>query len=320
MPGFPGILINLYSHHVISNKIILLKVSLLLALLAFFNPGNLCAQCFTCDQAPAGTIFCDDFEDTVALKKKYFEYVPADGAFVRMNNVGRDGSRGMRAAFQQGQVAAGNLKKSFGRTPSAYLGNTATNPTQDFNEIYWRVDVRLQPGWQGGGGDKLTRATAMVTADWAQGAIGHLWSGSKDNTHYLVLDPASGIDAQGNLRSASYNDFPNLRWLGNQKGSIAVFDEAHAGRWFSVEGHIKLNSPGKADGIFEFWINDTLQVRKSNLNWHGSWNANPGKYQLNVIMLENYWNSGSPVNQERYFDNFVISTKRIGGCPGSRVN
>jgi hypothetical protein len=33
-----------------------------------------------------------------------------------------------------------------------------------------------------------------------------------------------------------------------------------------------------------------------------------------VIMLENYWNSGSPVKQERYFDNFVISTNRIGSC------
>lgn len=295
-----------------TSKTIYLKTCLLLATLAIFKPTDSMAQCFTCDQAPAGTIFCDDFEDTLALAEKYFEYVPAGGAFVPQNGVGRDGSRGMRAVFQQGQVSAGNLKKSFGRTPSAYLGKHAATPGQDYQEIYWRVDVRLQPGWQGGGGDKLTRATAMVNADWAQGAIGHLWSGNKSNTHYLVLDPASGIAADGQLRAASYNDFPNLRWLGNQRGNIDLFSTANAGRWFSVEGHIKLNTPGLSDGLFEFWVNDTLQVSKTNLNWHGTWNANPGQYQLNVIMLENYWNSGSPVKQERYFDNFIISTRRIG--------
>lgn len=286
----------------------------MLLVLTVFSSGTAQTQCFTCKEAPPGTIFCDDFEDTLALSQKYFEYVPAGGAFVPLQGVGRDGSRGMRALFQAGQVEAGNLKKSFGRTPGAYLGKHAATPTKDYQEIYWRVDVRLQPGWQGGGGDKLTRATAMMTEDWAQGAIGHLWSGGKNAAHYLVLDPASGIDARGKLRSGFYNDFPNLRWLGNQKGSIALFSEANAGRWFTIEGHLKLNTPGLSDGVFEYWIDDSLQVSKTGLNWHGSWNADPGSYLLNVIMLENYWNNGSPVKQERYFDNFVISTRRIGTC------
>lgn len=261
-----------------------------------------------------GTIFCDDFEDTVALGDKYFEYVAEGGAFVRMPGVGRDGSHGMRALFQAGQVSAGNLKKSFGKTPSAYVGKHAANPTHAYNQIYWRVDVRLQPGWVGGGGDKLTRATALVTDNWAQGLIGHLWSGSRGNNNYLVMDPASGIDAQGNLLSTAYNDFRHLRWLGNQTGKTDLFSSANAGRWFCVEGHIKLNTPGLSDGIFEFWINDTLQASRKDLNWHGRWNTQANTYKINVIMLENYWNNGSPVKQERYFDNFVISTNRIGCC------
>ena len=35
------------------------------------------------------------------------------------------------------------------------------------------------------------------------------------------------------------------------------------------------------------------------------------------VVLENYWNRGSPVTQTRYFDNLVISTARIGCGPGS---
>ncbi|MGV3640928.1 MAG: hypothetical protein ACO1NZ_10435, partial [Adhaeribacter sp.] len=133
-------------------KKICLQAGMLL-ILAVVSPGTAQAQCFTCKEAPPGTIFCDDFEDTLALSQKYFEYVPAGGAFVPLKGVGRDGSRGMRALFQAGQVEAGNLKKSFGRTPGTYLGKHAATPTKDYQEIYWRVDVRLQPGWQGGGGD-----------------------------------------------------------------------------------------------------------------------------------------------------------------------
>ena len=36
------------------------------------------------------------------------------------------------------------------------------------------------------------------------------------------------------------------------------------------------------------------------------------EYGLNAVFLENWWNAGSPVAQERYLDNFVISTERIG--------
>ncbi|HMG13910.1 MAG TPA: T9SS type A sorting domain-containing protein, partial [Saprospiraceae bacterium] len=74
---------------------------------------------------------------------------------------------------------------------------------------------------------------------------------------------------------------------------------------------VKLNTPGENDGIFEFWINDSLQASSTNLNWHSTWNNNPDNLHINAIFFENYWNSGSPVVQERYFDNLVISTQAI---------
>src|ERR1700704_5279961 len=114
--------------------------------------------CFTCDSVPEGTIFCDDFESETALTERYFEYDDNGGDFVRLAKVGRDGSAGMRVIWQQGETSAGSLKKSFGRTSDKYIGRHAEYPEKDFNEIYWRVDVKRQAGWQGGGADKLTRA------------------------------------------------------------------------------------------------------------------------------------------------------------------
>jgi hypothetical protein len=266
--------------------------------------------CFTCDDAPAGTIFCDDFESAVPLSDRYFE---SGGNIFQTNDAGRDSTGGIRVVWNEGAVGVGGFKKSFGKTPSNYIGNHAVNPEQDFDEIYWRIDLRMQPGWQGGGPAKLSRAMTLANSNWAQGMIAHIWTpGPGPNSEYLVMDPASGIDTDGNLVSTGYNDFANLRWLGAKLGNIDVFSTANSGKWYCIEAHAKLNSPGNSDGIFEFWVNDTLQNGAYDLNWHGDWNADPQNLKINAIFIENYWNDGSPVTQERYIDNFVISTNRIG--------
>ncbi len=171
----------------------------------------------------------------------------------------------------------------------------------------------MQEGWQGGGPDKLSRAMTLASSDWAQGMIAHSWSGGPGaDNEYLLMDPASGIDTDGNLVTTGYNDFANLRWLGYKVGNLNMFSTANSGKWYCVEAHVKLNTPAKSDGIFEFWINDVLQNGSYNLNWHADWNSDPDNYKINAIFVENYWNNGSPVAQERYIDNFVISTRRIG--------
>ena len=264
-------------------------------------------DCFNCKTAPAGTIFCDDFEDIVPLSDKYFEYDDNNGDFIRLKGAGRNGSGGMRAVWQPGETSAGSLKKSFGKIPGSYLSRNAAMPERNFKEIWWRVDVKRQAGWTGGGADKLTRATVFADSGWSQGLIAHIWS----HENYLVMDPASGIDERGILRSTRYNDFSNLRWLGNKTGTTDLFTDTNAGKWYCIIAHLRMNTPGVADGIFEFWIDGILQAGSYNLNWHGNWNARSDNYMINAVLLENYWNKGSPKRQERYFDNFLISEKPI---------
>lgn len=272
------------------------------------------AQCDLCAELGTSVIFCDDFESLQDVSGRYFEVNNDEGDFAVADGVGQGGSRGMRGVFQVGEQAAGGLSKSVGRTPSAYIGRNAAMPTESFTEIYWRMDVRHQEGWQGSGPAKLTRVLAMVNSSWATGLMAHLWSAGANNTQ-LAMDPASGIDASGILRSTKYNDFANLRWLGLRAGPMPMFSDDSAGRWFCVEAHVKLNTPGMSDGVFEFWINDIKQQANTTLNWHGSYNTDPTRMTINAIFFENYWNAGSPVVQERYFDNLVISRERIGcGC------
>ena len=262
-----------------------------------------------CTNPGADWIWCDDFEQD--RLDAYFEYDESDGSFVREQGAGRDGSPGMQATFDQGQVGAGSLHLAFGQTPSSYF-EPVDDGTENYREIYWRVYLRHDADWQGGGGDKFTRATVFANGDWAQAMIAHLWSGGDDpGWNYLVADPASGTDEAGNVQTTEYNDFDNLRWLGAERGETPLFDSQHVGTWYCIEAHVRLNDPGSENGVFEFWVDGERETRIEGMNWVGDYD----EYGLNAVFLENYWNDGSPVEQSRAFDNFVVSTSRIG-CGG----
>ena len=260
-----------------------------------------------CDAPRPGWVWCDDFEKD--RLSSYFEYGAHNGDFVRLPGVGYGGSTGMRARFSRGQVQGGFLHLAIGKTPWPYL-RPADAGTAVYREIYWRHFVKLQMGWIGGGGNKLSRAQAIVNRGWAQAMMAHVWSGiiSDGEPYRLGILPASGTDPSGVVRTTSYNDFPHFRWLGTAWSRTPIFDAMHVGKWYCVEAHARLNDAGRSNGVFELWINDALEARIDALNWQGAYS----EYGINTVFLENYWNEGAPQPQERYFDNFVVSTQRIG--------
>lgn len=251
-------------------------------------------------EAVSGVIFCDDFDDGQSLESKYFEAENADGRMAVDPGEGIDGSSALRASWGPGDLYAGDVKRSFGRSP--YISQSHSD--QDFRDIYWRVFVRHQAGWTGNPA-KFSRATILARRDWSQGMIAHLWGDQA--TSRLMLDPASGVSGDM-LVTSGYNDWANLRWFGATTGQTDLFSEGMSGQWVCVEAHVRLNTPGQSDGVNEFWVNGNLEAGRYDLDWVGSWT----EYGINAIFLENYWDGGAPGNRTRYFDNFVIATSRIG--------
>ena len=98
-----------------------------------------------------------------------------------------------------------------------------------------------------------------------------------------------------------------MRWLGSAVGKTPIFDAAHTGQWHCVEAHVRLNSAGKTDGLFEMWIDGAAEAQRTGLNFVGS-----APYGINAVYFENYWNAGSVQDQARWIDNIVVSTARIG--------
>jgi hypothetical protein len=261
-----------------------------------------------CDAPRPGWIWCDDFEKD--RLSSYFQYAPVDGGFVRRPGAGYGGSVGMRARFsRKGQVQAGFLHIAIGKTPSPYFRPVDAG-TARYREIYWRHLIKFQAGWIGAGGNKMSRAQVIVNTRWAQAMIGHVWSGiiSEGEPYRLGLAPASGTDESGTVRTTEYNDFARFRWLGTAWSRTPIFDQMHVGKWYCIEAHARLNDPGRSNGIFELSINGAPEARVDRLNWQGGYSD----YGINTVFLENYWNDGSPQPQERYFDNFIVSTQRIG--------
>lgn len=219
----------------------------------------------------------------------------------------------MKAGFKKGDVAGeGDRKLAFGDFPS---GSMVVNKGKHYDEVYWRIYVKHQYGWEGAP-FKMSRATSIVSGKWQQAMIAHVWSG-KDNS--LTLDPASGVYGQSDsIITNGYNDFNNLKWLGNSPCSkFQISSVTESGYWVLVEASAKLNTPGKSDGSSRLWIDGRLEAERTNLNFRGSYL----KHGINAVFLESYWNGGALKTEGRWYDNFIVSTQPIGPvtCPVNPV-
>lgn len=257
-------------------------------------------------QSDAALIWYDDFDDQ-QQQERYAEKNGELTAEVRFGDLGQS----LRMQYPMGSRGIGSRMVFFGDSPTNRL--QTVRGQESFTDVYWRIYVKHQLGWTGGGPDKLSRATSLVPPGWRQSMISHVWSSGEA----LTLDPASGVLGD-RVATTKYNDFINLKWLGNKPASrFKLHSREESGRWVCVEARAKLNTPGERDGLNQLWIDGRLEAERSNLDWRGSYAG----HGINAVFLEAYWNQGSPVDQSRWIDNFVISTKPIGpvACPQNPI-
>ena len=258
-------------------------------------------------------IWCDDFEDALTLSQKYGGNGLNIGAnpntMTRTTVASASGATSLRMRWNAGEINAGDFRRNFGRVPyTASANDTGVGPyfNEDFTEIYYRF-ATMHPtdfvGWP----DKSSRAFSVATDvgnQWGpQAMVAHIWAATPGSS-FLQIDPASGVDTSGTLLTTQWNDFGNFRWLGLQDLTVPYLK----GQWHSVEVHVKLNTVGLADGVHEVWIDDQLAVSRTNIDWTSTWRD----FGINGVQIESFWGAGSSVEQERYFDAFVISRSRIG--------
>jgi len=184
------------------------------------------------------------------------EYGEAEGKLDPAESFGGAG-RSLACRYAKGEQGRGNRRLFFGDCPAG--GKNVVRKGERFDEVYWRVYVKHQAGWTGGGEAKLSRATSLVAPDWNQAMIAHVWSSGLS----LTLDPATGVAGE-QIVTHGYNDFAHLHWLGNKPAASFPFSSpAESDWWICVESYAKLNTPGQKDGINRLWIDGRLETERT---------------------------------------------------------
>jgi hypothetical protein len=189
-------------------------------------------------ESDPATIWYDDFDGPPKA------YTESEGDIDRSESFGGPGGS-MKSFYEKGTRGVGNRKVFFGDSPTGRV----VRKGEKFDDVYWRVYVKHQPGWTGGGPAKLSRATSIVSPKWNQAMIAHVWSSGEA----LTLDPATGVRGD-TVVTRRYNDFEMLRWLGNRPASqMKISSSEESGRWVCVESRARLNTPGQKDGLNQLW-------------------------------------------------------------------
>lgn len=123
----------------------------------------------------------------------------------------------------------------------------------------------------------------------------------------------------------THNEYNRINRFQNQRRNVTL----QPGRWYYFEWYVKLNTPGKADGVTRLWIDDaskpidepTLRMQYTDMRWR---RERDGDKQFNVVRLTVYHqrcdngpNTCPPngpwvLNQYQRWDHVAVSTKPIG--------
>lgn len=101
----------------------------------------------------------------------------------------------------------------------------------------------------------------------------------------------------------------------SNRGDIWTWDPAVAtldnGKWYCVEGRIKLNTPGAHNGILQGWVDGQPAFDRTDIAFRRS---GEGSMHVKSFWFDNYYGGSetSPAVNEVQFDSLALSDQKIG--------
>ena len=246
-------------------------------------------------ELPQNYLWCDDFETDRSAQ--YGEW--ASLTMERTSSAANSGRYALEFPWPADRNETGWLWVFFGRTPLT----ASIRPDEDFNEIYWRVYLRHDAAWPGAGGRaEVGNATAFARADWGQAMIADV-----SVTDGVPLSRAfTCVGGAGTIACDQFQDEAELIDLGVSAAPAPALDQAE--RWYCVEAHVRLNTPGSPDGLFEVSVDGRRQILRDDIDWRKTW----ADYGLNGVRLNGRLVSDPGVPVRRWIDDLVVATAPIG--------
>lgn len=80
-------------------------------------------------------------------------------------------------------------------------------------------------------------------------------------------------------------------------------------RWYSIEQHVKLNTPGSSNGVFRTWVDGKLAFEKTGVDFRSV-----PDLKIESVWMNVYHGGTQPAPQDLvlYIDNVVVATSYIG--------
>ena len=182
--------------------------------------------------------------------------------------------------------------------PGGQCGNGG-NPSDGLH--CWSLRSKFRDCYGGSDGSACARGARARFGHYAYfPGSGDLWgvAGFWDSNSY---DQSTG--AGGSCRTT-----PSNMYCGKGSGGLA------GGRWYRVEMRVKMNTPGRADGVLEGWLDGRKTFEKTNMVYRlpGHDDLHVRTMWLNVHTGGDVPN-GNCVDQKIWLDQMVLTT---GSLPG----
>jgi hypothetical protein len=191
--------------------------------------------------------------------------------------------------------------------------------SEEPGEAYFRYYLRLADNW-----DPTVDGGKLPGLSGTYGRAG--WGGRKP-------DGMNGWSARGSFLRQAPEGSPleELRAVGFYVYHAAMTDRygdtwrwnlAPAGllqknRWYCIEQHVRLNTPGQTDGVLQAWVDGRLVFNKTDMRYRDT----------DALRIESVWmnvyhggTQRAPQDMTLFIDNLVIARRYIGpmGIPPQR--
>jgi hypothetical protein len=152
------------------------------------------------------------------------------------------------------------------------------------DEIWFQYYVKFSPNWVWGRGSKFIFIDV--------GGDGNVFTSVSGGSKRVYIT----------TQTFATNSYPP-----NKRN----YPTMQAGIWYKHSGHFKINTPGVLDGLIEFWVNDVLTTRYTNVGFRSA--AYPGRGFREMTV--NFGIAGSDAIEGTYvlFDHSIASTEQIRG-------
>ncbi len=254
-------------------------------------------------RSDADVIFFTDFES-----EKWADEWTGAAHLKVIDTVDADPQRKFES-LQEKALRVKIAKGSTGALSTTYKFKSETG--EEPEEIFFRYYLRLANDWhQTVQGGKLPGISGTYgVAGWggrkSDGTDG--WS-ARGAFQLTIPDgnPLAGLTPIGTYcyhadMKGQYGDI--WPWLNGYRGFL------ENNRWYSIEQYLKLNTPGKKDGIIRAWVDGRLAFEKTDIRFR-----HVDKLKIEQVWM-NVYHGGtrpSPYDQHLYIDNVVIARKYIG--------